>query len=72
MDPTVHNALSKIHPPMKFSVTADMLVLAAGTLGTSEILLRSRQRESLTMSTAVGLNFGADGDFFRASFNGQS
>jgi cholesterol oxidase len=60
------------NPPMKFSVTADMLVLAAGTLGTSEILLRSRQRESLTMSTAVGLNFGADGDFFRPSFNGQS
>ena len=60
------------NPPMQLSVTANMLILAAGTLGTSEILLRSRARESLTMSPAVGLHFGADGDFFRPSFNGES
>jgi cholesterol oxidase len=59
-------------PPLSFSLSANVLVLAAGTLGTNEILLRSRERESLQMSPAVGRWFGADGDFFRVGFNGES
>ena len=43
------------------SVTADMVVLAAGTLGTSEILLRSRER-GLALSDRLGHGFSANGD----------
>ena len=59
-------------PPLEFVVTTKLLVVAAGTLGTAEILLRSRTNGSVPMSPAVGLSFGADGDFFRPSFNGES
>jgi cholesterol oxidase len=43
------------------SVSADMIVLAAGTLGTTEILLRSRER-GLAVSDRVGHGFSANGD----------
>ena len=43
------------------SVTADMVVLAAGTLGSSEILLRSRER-GLALSDQLGRRFSANGD----------
>ena len=50
-------------PPLAFPVTADVLVLAAGTLGTAEILLRTRALGAVPMSPAVGRRFGADGDW---------
>ena len=40
---------------------AEMVVLAAGTLGTSEILLRSRER-GLALSDRLGHGFSANGD----------
>ena len=43
------------------SVTADVVVLAAGTLGSTEILLRSRSR-GLALSSAVGTRFSGNGD----------
>jgi cholesterol oxidase len=43
------------------SVAADVVVLAAGTLGSTEILLRSRAG-GLPMSTAVGTRFSGNGD----------
>ncbi len=42
-------------------VTADIVVLAAGTLGTTEILLRSRER-GLAVSDRLGERFSANGD----------
>jgi cholesterol oxidase len=46
-------------PP--FSVSAGMVVLAAGTLGSTEILLRSRQH-GLAVSPRLGERFSANGD----------
>jgi cholesterol oxidase len=43
------------------SVTADIVVLAGGTLGSTEILLRSRDR-GLAMSSAIGTRFSGNGD----------
>jgi cholesterol oxidase len=59
-------------PRLSFTLSSDVLILAAGTLGTGEILLRSRERGALSMSPAVGRRFGADGDFFRVGFNGET
>jgi cholesterol oxidase len=43
------------------SVEAEMVVLAAGTLGSTEILLRSRER-GLALSDRLGDRFSANGD----------
>ena len=43
------------------AVTADMVVLAAGTMGSSEILLRSREH-GLALSDQLGRRFSANGD----------
>ncbi len=43
------------------SVTADLVVLAAGTLGSTAILLRSRER-GLAVSDRLGHGFSANGD----------
>lgn len=45
-------------------VTADVVVLATGTLGTSEILLRSRKEGGLPgLSEKTGYGFSANGDY---------
>ena len=46
-------------PPLV--VSADLVVLAAGTLGSTEILLRSREA-GLPLSTKVGEHFNGNGD----------
>jgi cholesterol oxidase len=43
------------------TVTADVVVLAAGTLGSTEILLRSREH-GLALSDRLGQSFSANGD----------
>ncbi len=43
------------------AVTADIVVLAAGTLGSTEILLRSREK-GLEVSDRLGQRFSANGD----------
>jgi cholesterol oxidase len=45
-----------------------MLVVAAGSLGSTEILLRSRE-SGLSLSDAVGTRFGGNGDFFGVAYN---
>jgi cholesterol oxidase len=45
----------------ELTVTADLVIIAAGTLGSTEILLRSKAR-GLTMSDTVGERFSANGD----------
>jgi cholesterol oxidase len=45
------------------TVSAPLVFLAAGTLGTTEILLRSRDRGGLKLGDRVGTHFSTNGDF---------
>ena len=45
------------------SATAPMVFLAGGVLGTTELLLRTRERGDLALSDAVGTRFSTNGDF---------
>ncbi len=48
----------------KKSLTADIVIVAAGCLGTSEIMLRSKQRGTLpNISDKVGFGFSTNGDY---------
>lgn len=47
----------------KKKVTAAMVFLCAGVLGTTEILLRSRDRGGLKLSDKLGTHFSTNGDF---------
>lgn len=49
-------------------VAADNVVLAAGALGSTEILLRSRQR-GLSLSDRVGTGFSGNGDVLGFAYN---
>lgn len=57
--PTADGRSSFRAPPL--TVVADVVVLAAGTLGSSEILLRSREA-GLGLSELVGEHFNGNGD----------
>jgi cholesterol oxidase len=45
------------------SVTAGLLILAGGSLGSTEILLRSRRRNGLVLSDWLGRGFSANGNY---------
>lgn len=45
------------------TVTAPMVFLAAGTLGTTELLLRSQHQDGLELPDTVGKHFSTNGDF---------
>lgn len=47
----------------KKTVSAPMVFLCAGTLGTTEILLRSRDRGGLKLTNKLGTHFSTNGDF---------
>jgi cholesterol oxidase len=47
----------------KKTVSAPMVFLAGGTLGTTEILLRSRDRGGLKLTDKLGTHFSTNGDF---------
>jgi cholesterol oxidase len=51
-------------------VTADTVLLAAGTLGTTEILLRSRA-EGLALSDRLGERFSANGDLIAFGYGAR-
>lgn len=52
------------------SVSADIVVLAAGTLGSTEILLRSREN-GLALSDRLGHGFSANGDIIAFGYGGS-
>lgn len=60
----------RFEAPNQF-VTGDVVVLAAGTLGSTEILLRS-QRAGLRTSEMLGQNFSANGDVIGFAFDSQT
>jgi cholesterol oxidase len=45
------------------TLTAPMVFLAGGTLGSTEILLRSRDRGGLKLTPIIGTHFSTNGDF---------
>ncbi|HEY2933798.1 MAG TPA: GMC family oxidoreductase [Acidobacteriota bacterium] len=51
-------------------VAADLVVLSAGTLGSTEILLRCR-RAGLPLSDKIGHRFSGNGDVLAFSYNGE-
>ncbi|MCW5983308.1 MAG: GMC family oxidoreductase N-terminal domain-containing protein [Bryobacteraceae bacterium] len=53
-----------------FTLDAANVILAAGSINTTGILLRSATR-SLDLSPALGTRFGANGDFFGLAYNGD-
>jgi cholesterol oxidase len=55
-------------PPVE--VTAEIVILAAGTLGSTEILLRSRAR-GLAVSDALGSRFTGNGDMIGFAYNSE-
>jgi cholesterol oxidase len=59
--------------PREMTVTADFVILAAGTLGSTEILRRSQQTglgpRELTLSGEVGTGFSGNGDLFGVAYN---
>jgi cholesterol oxidase len=57
----------KFDAPTLF-VTAKIVVLSAGTLGSTEILLRSKQR-GLSLSDRVGQGFSGNGDMLGFGYN---
>ncbi|MBE9035095.1 GMC family oxidoreductase N-terminal domain-containing protein [aff. Roholtiella sp. LEGE 12411] len=57
----------KFDAPAMF-VSADIVILAAGTLGSTEILLRSQQA-GLALSSQVGHNFTGNGDVLAFGYN---
>jgi cholesterol oxidase len=59
----------KFDAPTLF-VRADVVVVAAGTLGTAEILLRSRDK-GLALSGALGKGFTGNGDVLGFSYDGE-
>jgi len=58
----------KFDAPTMF-VSADIVVLAAGSLGSTEILLRSRNNGLLNLSSQVGEHFTGNGDFLAFGYN---
>ena len=50
-------------------IRARMVFLGAGTLGSTEILLRSRERHGLRVSSALGTRFTGNGDVIAFSYN---
>jgi cholesterol oxidase len=56
------------HRGHRFFITADIVVLSAGTLGSTEILLRS-QAEGLALSEWLGSRFTSNGDAIALAYN---
>jgi cholesterol oxidase len=48
-----------------------MVILSAGSLGSSEIMLRSREK-GLPLPDTTGTRFGGNGDFFGLAYNGDT
>ncbi|MFQ6029726.1 MAG: GMC family oxidoreductase N-terminal domain-containing protein, partial [Dehalococcoidia bacterium] len=54
--------------PTRTTIRAGMVILAAGSLGSTMILLRSEKR-GLSLSPGVGTRYSSNGDFFALAYN---
>lgn len=59
---------SRFSWPRSFTLDAGRVILSAGALGTTEILLRS-ETHNLSLSPRVGSSFTGNGDFFGTAYN---
>lgn len=59
-------------PERSFTVQARTVILAAGSLGSTEILLRSRRDHALPLSPMLGNKFSANGDMLMFSAGQKS
>ncbi len=66
----IDGGADKFSAPERF-ITADHVILAAGTLGSTEILLRSAAR-GLSLSNRLGHNFTGNGDVLGFAYNADS
>src|SRR5581483_1567238 len=66
----VHFAPSDVKDGAAGHVDAKTVILAAGTLGSTEILLRSRER-GLALSDRLGMRFSANGDIIAFALGGR-
>ncbi len=57
--------------PQKFKIDARNVILAAGAINSTEILLRSANLKGVAVSPALGSRFGGNGDFFGMAYNGN-
>ena len=57
--------------PVEIAVLADIVVLAAGTLGSTEILLRSAE-QGLAISDRIGERFSANGDIIAFGYGADT
>ncbi len=55
----------------EFDLEATHVVLAAGSINSTEILLRSQALRGLSLSPRAGTNFSGNGDFFGLAYNGD-
>lgn len=53
----------------QYSKHCNVVFVGAGTLGTTEIMLRSREKYGLALSKALGEGFSTNGDFFGFAIN---
>ena len=67
----LHGAGRDLFGAPELFVSADVVVLAAGTLGSTEILLRSRER-GLPLSDQLGHHFTGNGDVLGFGYNTDS
>ncbi len=51
------------------SISADLVILCAGTLGSTEILLRSKEVQGLRLSDQLGQKFSGNGDVMAFAYN---
>lgn len=62
------HVFNTVQPEKKLTVSADVLILAAGTLGSTEIMLRSKQK-GLSCSDRLGDRFSGNGDVLAFGYN---
>lgn len=65
-EPTCRETVA--HAAGPFLIDADHVILAAGTLGSTEILARSAQHPLMSVSSRLGQRFSTNGDFVAMSF----
>ena len=58
------------HDDEHFEITAGEVILSAGSLNSTELLLRSESK-GLSVSPALGTKFSGNGDFFGLAYNGD-
>jgi cholesterol oxidase len=63
--------LFDVYNETEFDIQAKNVVLSAGAINSTEILLRSADKQGLSLSPMVGSRFGGNGDFFGFAYNGD-